>query len=307
MADRQGSLIEENFALLKMIQASHYSIYKKPTNFYEQIINAMAVQLQVKRSGDFRSCPLETRYQELKSLNFPQEVVKDIIEEAAKKCQKENRQKKISSFFQQKLPETANLEPEVIIEDTAEELCADIFDDGSSVVEKDIVSEERFSNDPKHLKELCNLLGVKKVSYLGSSIAEEDNISILAKEMLPKFKTYQELSHQVDGNAKYFQSNSKFSSLRDEVTSKIQKTKDDLEDLVENAVLMTDGVKNISIPEKRKLLDYCLRKLSVCVENLSKTMDNLNHLLAEMNRKLQKRKSNLKMALQTGFKITSKN
>ena len=83
MADRQGSLIEENFALLKMIQASHYSIYKKPTNFYEHIINAMAVQLQVKRSGDFRSCPLETRYQELKSLNFPQEVVKDLIEEAA--------------------------------------------------------------------------------------------------------------------------------------------------------------------------------------------------------------------------------
>ena len=53
MADRQGSLIEENLTLLKMIQASQFSIYKKPTTFYEHLINTLAVKLQMKRSGDF--------------------------------------------------------------------------------------------------------------------------------------------------------------------------------------------------------------------------------------------------------------
>ena len=213
-----------------------------------------------------------------------------MIEEAAKKSKKEKNQKKISSFFQQKVaPPAVTLEPEVIIE-TVED---DPVDEDSVVI--DIDSEERFANDPKYLKELCNFLGVKKVKYLGSSISEEDNISILAEQMLPNIKTYQELSHQVDDNAKYFQARSEFSYLKDQVASKIQKTKDDLEDLVENAVLMTDGVKNISISEKRKLLEYCLRKRSECIENLSKTMDSLNCLRTQMIRKLQKRKSNLKL------------
>ena len=238
----------------------------------------------------------------MKSQKFPEEVLKDLIEEAAKKSKKEKNQKKISSFFQQKVaPPAVTLEPEVIIE-TVED---DPVDEDSVVI--DIDSEERFANDPKYLKELCNFLGVKKVKYLGSSISEEDNISILAEQMLPNIKTYQELSHQVDDNAKYFQARSEFSSLKDQVASKIQKTKDDLEDLVENAVLMTDGVKNISIPEKRKLLEYCLRKRSECIENLSKTMDSLNCLLTQMIRKLQKRKSNLKMRSKSGFKIISKN
>ena len=120
---KMEGFIQHNGDLLKMVQLSPFSVYKQPHTFYEHTINMLAVDLEVKRSGDASRCPLESSYKELKKENFPKEMLQEIVERAAKKSEHAKKaQKKIKDFF---LPspriqsghEEVITEPEVLIEE----------------------------------------------------------------------------------------------------------------------------------------------------------------------------------------------
>ena len=95
-----SSFIEQNAGMLETVQGSSFSVYKKPTCLYENLINCIAVDLGARRSGDAFNCPVETRYKELKHLKFPEDTLVELVIRAAAKVPKDfGKQKSIRDFF----------------------------------------------------------------------------------------------------------------------------------------------------------------------------------------------------------------
>ena len=116
---RLNSLIQENQTSLQLITLSPFSIYKKPTTLYEHVINALSVDLEAKRSGDSKKCPLETRYQALKKDQFPKHEILDLFLRSAQKSERARKaQKEMKDFFKQKVVATT---AEVKVEITVKE------------------------------------------------------------------------------------------------------------------------------------------------------------------------------------------
>ena len=121
---RLNSLIQENQTSLQLITLSPFSINKKPTTLYEHVINALSVDLEAKRSGDSKKCPLETRYQALKKDQFPKHEILDLFLRSAHKSEHARKaQKKMKDFFKQKVVATT---AEVKVEITVKEEPTDV-------------------------------------------------------------------------------------------------------------------------------------------------------------------------------------
>ena len=300
MGDWFDSFVEENKSSLQVITRSAFSIYKKPSKFYEYLINALAVDLEEKRSG------AETRYLALKKENFIQSDIEDLFMRSARKSDHAQRaQKKIKDFFK---PKAATCATEVKVEITVKE--EPVVEVSDSDTETTTNNEDEVSSSlpgQKDLLKLCNLLGVKKGQFMKDE--EGSNLVIFSKRVGPKLEVFQNLVGLVDQNAVYFQGNSQFSNRRENTENVLNETREILENLVQNYVLLEDDMDKMSASERRKMVDFCKSNISEGKQQLSKVLDRLYNCLEEMNRKLKKRMSHIKVAKTSAgkLKIVSKN
>ena len=133
-----------------------------------------------------------------------------------------------------------------------------------------------------------------KVQRIESSCDyESHNLSLISQQVYPKLSTYFVLWKEVERNACYFQPGSELSTLRRNIESKIEETRNILGTLNQHKNMLSEGQSKLSTLAKKKFLSVCHTSISETEENLTKCLMDLNDILPKMIRKLQKRKSNL--------------
>ena len=190
---------------LAELPTSVFAPYKKTKNLYENLLNCLAVDLEIKRGGDASKCRLEEKWKDFKVNKFPREEMEEVIKRAFKKI-RSSKQTKIFNLFTYKRAQNTNaeepsatevqeivLEPEVCLEVEGDEVKANEPEDEVSSV---------------HFKKVCCLLGldVKDIS-----VPKDINVVLIAEKLLPDLEQHFDLSNKVDKLASHFQSKSDLS------------------------------------------------------------------------------------------------
>ena len=262
-----------------MLRGSKFVVYKTPITLYEHLINAIAVDMQVKRV-DVRAndCLVKNFYKDLKSRKFPDDELEDLVIRAVSKVSRV-KQMKIGDFFKPKEKPGSLLYPEV-------GLVVDPIPAPSNS-NKPSVEMQTDTKEPRgEVEVLCKLLDVQEGTLLSDSIEENSNIHCMAGKTNPLLKTFIEQNGLINSRATYFQSRSDFTQLKVELEEKIGALKVKLELMVNESQVNPVLLAKMSIPEKARYYEYCRVILMDGEKQVCWDLDDLFKVLKKMNRKL---------------------
>ena len=273
------------------ITSSKLAVYKNPKSLYHHVINLLAVSKKCQRSGDSLVCPLESKYKELKSQNFPLKELEFILETAKLNVKSDAKsQTSIKKFFVVK-PKEDHSQPVVQILDPFEtEVPVEVeilSEFENNITEGEVSQNEMVCSEVggKDFQELFSNLGLKSHK---AWLEENHNLNVVSKNLNPKLLDYVLYSKEVDNYATWFQSESQFSMKKNLVETKLTELRNLLEDF--RIYLQTDFVPQ---PDTQKCLGefamFCKLKMQDLQAPILSIMMELAGILPDMIRRLKKR------------------
>ena len=176
--------------------SSQYSVYKKPRNLYENLINTLSVsRKQTRKDINVYTCPLETTYREWKERQFPEVEIAGEIMKA----------------------------------------CKYLDDLKNSPGENDVV-EESFNKNKKNglnVKHLYEILQSKGGSEVAIKMEQIENLDVVCQKVNPMIEDYLNKDRPLSDKATYFQPKSTLSMKKEEASDLIGETKKKMETLYE--------------------------------------------------------------------------
>lgn len=288
--------------------SSKYSIYKTPSNLFENLINTLAVSRQQTRKDlNIFKCPLITTYNEWKERQFPEVEIAGEIFKACKYMDDiheslctNKKQIKITSFFKK-----GNISPEKSVgSDKGASVASSSFTPAAASVADATDSEEDKSENSINtnqniavgVKKLYEIFQIKGGTNVAMKIEPSENLNVVCQQVNPIIEDFLNKDRLLSEKATYFQHKSTLSIKKQEASNLIDATKKKMEDLHEytEAVTRKDILKNKTISEVSKFVAHCTDKCVQFEKELIQNLLTLKVLLVDLKARYYKRIHNLK-------------